>query len=83
MLDEADKGVIYVSWGSLIRIDTLAPDIRQELLEAFGSFPQQIVWKFENETLPNKPENVYIDKWMPQKDILCKLNKSFQTIVRL
>ncbi|XP_031630557.1 UDP-glucuronosyltransferase 1-3-like isoform X2 [Contarinia nasturtii] len=73
-LNSAEDGVIYVSWGSLIRAATLPEDKRNHLLKAFGSFKQKVLWKFENETLANQPSNVLIRKWMPQKDILCHPN---------
>lgn len=71
-MDNADHGVIYVSWGSMIRAESLPPEKRESLLKAFGSFKQRVLWKWENDTLPNQPSNVYIRKWMPQRDILCK-----------
>lgn len=73
ILDSAKDGVIYVSWGSMIRATTLPNDKRNSLIKAFGSFKQKILWKWENETLPNQPGNVHIRKWMPQREILCKL----------
>lgn len=72
MLDEAEHGVVLVSWGSMIRASALPDDKREELLQAFGSLKQLVIWKYENDTIPNKPSNVYIAKWLPQKDILCR-----------
>lgn len=77
LLDSATDGVIYVSWGSMIRAETLPIEKRNSLLKAFGSFKQKVLWKWENETLPDQPKNVYIQKWMPQRDILCKLIDKF------
>lgn len=77
ILDSAKDGVIYVSWGSMIRASTLPDDKRISLLKAFGSFKQKILWKFENETLQDQPENVFIRKWLPQRDILCELHDVF------
>ncbi len=70
-LDSATEGVIYVSWGSMIRAETLPVDKRDSLLKAFGSLEQKVLWKWENEVLPNQPKNVFIRKWMAQRDILC------------
>lgn len=72
LLDAATDGVIYVSWGSMIRATTMPEWMRAELLAAFGSMKQTILWKYENETIPNKPDNVHIRKWLPQRDLLCK-----------
>ena len=77
VLDAATDGVIYVSWGSMIRSATLPDAKRINLLKAFGSFKQKVLWKWENETLPNQPGNVHIRKWMPQREILCEFIQSY------
>lgn len=63
--------MIYVSWGSMIRSESLPTEKRDALLKAFGSLKQTVLWKWENDTLPNKPSNVVVRKWMPQKEIIC------------
>ncbi|GAB0095864.1 UDP-glucuronosyltransferase [Sergentomyia squamirostris] len=70
-LDTADNGVVYISWGSMIRAETLPASKRDGILQALAGLPQKVLWKWENETIPNKPSNVMIRKWMPQRDILC------------
>lgn len=55
----------------MIRAETLPMEKRNAILQAFAMMPQRILWKWENESLPNQPSNVYIRKWMPQRDILC------------
>lgn len=71
-LDASEHGVIYVSWGSMIRAESLPLAKREGLLQAFGQFKQNVIWKWENETLPNQPANVLIRNWLPQRDILCE-----------
>lgn len=78
ILDAAKDGVIYVSWGSMIRAETLPKDKRTSLLKAFGSFRQTVLWKWENSTIPDQPKNVHIRKWMQQREILCKFEMDFQ-----
>lgn len=39
-------------------------------MDTFAELPYQVLWKFENESLPGKPENVRIEKWLPQQDLL-------------
>lgn len=74
LLDKSQKGVIYVSWGSMIRPETLPSNRREALLRALSQFEETILMKWSNETLPNRPKNVHLRQWMPQKDILCHPN---------
>lgn len=68
-LDEADGGFVYFSLGSNVKSSSLDETTRNVILETFSELPYKVLWKFENETLPNKPRNVYISKWFPQQDI--------------
>ncbi|XP_017005911.2 UDP-glucosyltransferase 2 [Drosophila takahashii] len=63
-------GVIYFSLGGNVRNKNLAEDRKKILIETFASLPQRILWKFEDEEMPEKPSNVLISKWFPQQDIL-------------
>lgn len=72
LLDSATNGVIYISWGSMIRSHSLPERKREALVNALRKLDQLVLWKWENETMPNKPENVIIRKWLPQQEILCK-----------
>ncbi|XP_016950387.1 UDP-glucosyltransferase 2 [Drosophila biarmipes] len=65
-----EEGVIYFSLGSNVRSNNLAEDRKKILIETFASLPQRILWKFEDEELPEKPSNVLISKWFSQQDIL-------------
>lgn len=55
----------------MIRAESLPIEKRTAILQAFAMLPQRILWKWENESLPNQPSNVFIHKWMPQREILC------------
>lgn len=55
--------------GSLIRSETFPIDKRQMFLNVFKTIPQRVLWKWEGELL-DKPSNVMLRKWMPQRDIL-------------
>lgn len=68
--------MIYFSLGSMIKGHTFPEDKRRIFQRAFARFKQhRVVWKWENDTMPEKPDNVMIQKWMPQLDILCKFTK--------
>nr|CAD7437950.1 unnamed protein product [Timema bartmani] len=69
-LDGAKNGAILFALGTNVRSDQLPPETRKSLLDAFSELPQRILWKFETEDLPGKPDNVMISKWLPQSDVL-------------
>nr|CAD7606441.1 unnamed protein product [Timema genevievae] len=69
-LDGAKNGAILFTLGTNVRSDQLPPETRKALLDAFSELPQRILWKFETEDLPGKPDNVMISKWLPQSDVL-------------
>ncbi|KAK9886016.1 hypothetical protein WA026_014802 [Henosepilachna vigintioctopunctata] len=68
-LDNATNGVIYFSLGTNIKSYLLKDSLKQIFLETFAELPYKVLWKFENENLPNKPDNIWISKWFPQSDI--------------
>ncbi|EDW58411.1 UDP-glycosyltransferase UGT5 [Drosophila virilis] len=73
-LDEATHGAIYFSLGTQVRSADLPPEKLKIFLDAFGSLKQRVLWKFEDDSFPNLPANVMIQKWMPQGDILAHPN---------
>lgn len=44
------------------------------ILKAFAGLKQNVLWKYENESLGYLPPNVMIQKWLPQNDILAHSN---------
>ncbi|CAG9799734.1 unnamed protein product [Chironomus riparius] len=73
-LDESKNGVIYVSFGTNIKSKDLDQELLYILINVFKGLKQNVLWKFENENLPNKPDNVMIQKWLPQADLLAHPN---------
>jgi len=55
----------------------LPAELIQGILKVLGELNVRVLWKFESDSLPGKPENVKISKWLPQQDVLgrIKLNK--------
>ena len=43
---------------------------RKALINVFGKLKQRVIWKWETETMEDKPENLMLSKWLPQQDIL-------------
>ncbi|KAF5307252.1 hypothetical protein FQR65_LT06968 [Abscondita terminalis] len=70
VLNESSNGVIYFSLGSNVKSKYISSDIMQAIISVFKELPYTTLWKFEDEHLPNKPDNVIISKWFPQQDIL-------------
>ncbi|XP_065353632.1 UDP-glycosyltransferase UGT5-like [Cloeon dipterum] len=73
-LDEAKDGAIYFSLGSNLRAELMPESMRKALLDAFAQLPQRVLWKYESEELPGKPDNVMISPWVPQMEVLAHPN---------
>lgn len=56
--------------GSAIRGHTMPEEKRMMFLNVFSKLKQQVLWKWETETMPGLPKNVKLSKWLPQQDIL-------------
>ncbi|GJQ65080.1 hypothetical protein Trydic_g7230 [Trypoxylus dichotomus] len=79
-INESTDGVIYFSMGSMIKGHTFPEDKRAMFQNAFSRLKQRVLWKWENDSMPNQPANVMLQKWMPQFEILCHPNvKAFIT----
>lgn len=72
ILDNAKDGAIFFSIGSNLRSADLPIEKRDILLNTFKKLPQVILWKFEDENLPGKSDNIFIKNWFPQNDVLGK-----------
>lgn len=75
-LDSGKDGVIYFSLGSNIKSKDLTIQLRKTIMETFSELPYKVLWKFEEDDLPDKPDNVKISKWLPQQDVLGESNLS-------
>lgn len=47
---------------------------REAFTRAFSRLKQKVLWKYENDSLPNKSDNVMIIPWLPQRDVLAHPN---------
>lgn len=73
-LDSATDGAILFSMGSIIKGTQWSDEYREAFIKAFGKLKQKVIWKYEADVLPNKPDNVMISSWVPQRDILAHPN---------
>ncbi|KAL1497433.1 hypothetical protein ABEB36_008407 [Hypothenemus hampei] len=73
-LDNNKQGVVYFSLGSNVKSKDMPIEKRQVFINVFKKLKQNVLWKFEDENITDLPENVLIQKWMPQQDILAHPN---------
>ncbi len=65
-----EHGVIYVSFGSVLKSKEMTEERRKMFVKVLGSLKQKVLWKWETEEMEDKPPNVKLSKWLPQQDIL-------------
>lgn len=70
VLDNSKQGVIYFSMGSNLKSSELPQEKRDAILNTFAKLKETVLWKWEDDKLPNQPKNVVIRSWMPQQAIL-------------
>lgn len=51
----------------LLKGDTMPEPKRKLLLNTFSKLKQQVIWKWESESMPDLPKNVLLKKWLPQQ----------------
>uniref|UniRef100_A0A6P4FGY1 2-hydroxyacylsphingosine 1-beta-galactosyltransferase-like n=1 Tax=Drosophila rhopaloa TaxID=1041015 RepID=A0A6P4FGY1_DRORH len=73
-MDEAEHGVIYFSMGLDILVKYLPDNMENKLLQTFAQLKQRVIWKNELSMLPNKPDNIYVIKKAPQRQLLAHPN---------
>lgn len=56
--------------GSNLRSADLPLEKRNGILKTFAKLKEKVLWKWEEDELPGRPENVKLGKWLPQQDIL-------------
>lgn len=69
-INESEHGVIYFSLGSVANVSSMPDDMRKAFCDNFAKLKQRVLWKWELDEMTEKPDNVKIVKWMPQRDIL-------------
>lgn len=63
------------TFGSTIAMSTIPVNIQKIIKNALAALPQRVLLKYEGE-MEDKPKNVMIKKWFPQRDILSKIYHS-------
>ncbi|XP_060527649.1 UDP-glycosyltransferase UGT5-like [Cylas formicarius] len=73
-LDNSKEGAIYFSLGSNVVPSQMPNDTRDAILKVLGSRKENILWKWDQDSLPNQPPNIKLSKWFPQQDLLAHPN---------
>ena len=67
-------GVIFMSFGSVMKDSKMSAEKKQSLMNMFKKFSDyDFIWKWTEE-LPDLPKNVLVSSWLPQADILAHPN---------
>ncbi|CAH0391321.1 unnamed protein product [Bemisia tabaci] len=72
-LDGAEEGVIYFSFGSNIRVESMPAEVLRNFLKVFRELSPRyrVVWKAKFEAAaPDIPQNILMESWLPQHGIL-------------
>lgn len=70
---EGGEEVVYFSLGTNVKCNLIGETLINTILEGFRELPFRVIWKFEDDELSGRPENVKIVKWLPQQDLLSEL----------
>ena len=74
-LANSKNGVIFVSFGSVLKGSLMTVQNKRILIRAFASFPEyDFLWKWDEVEMLGKPDNVLLAKWLPQQDVLAHPN---------
>ncbi|XP_017477432.1 PREDICTED: UDP-glucuronosyltransferase-like [Rhagoletis zephyria] len=64
-------GVLFVSWGSMVRASSMPSEKAQAIVKALEQQPFNVIWKWESDELPTKSKKFLFVKWAPQLSLLC------------
>lgn len=69
-ISSSNKPIIYINFGSSIKFSDLDPKYIQIFKNVLKELPYNVIWKWEQETMADKPDNVFITQWTQQSDLL-------------
>jgi glucuronosyltransferase len=69
-MDSSRDGFVLFSLGTNIKSSKLPQERIAAILKVLSKLKVKVLWKFEKEDLPGRPENVKISKWLSQQDVL-------------
>ena len=69
-IEKADKGVIFVSFESVVKTSRMQEEKRKIML---SRLEQKVIWKWET-PMEDAPANVMLSSWLPQTSLLAHPN---------
>ena len=66
---ESEHGVIFVSFGSVVKASKMPEAKRKMMLAVFSRLKQRVIWKWET-SMEDAPDNVMLSSWLPQTSLL-------------
>ncbi|XP_040175406.1 UDP-glycosyltransferase UGT5-like [Anopheles arabiensis] len=73
-IEQSEHGVIYFSMGSNLKPSKMDKQKRNDVIKVLSSLKQNIIWKWDDDTLVVDKKKFLIGKWFPQDDILAHPN---------
>lgn len=71
-IDGAKHGIIYFSMGSIIEPSDFI-ELGNTFIQELKNFPQRVVMKWNPELLNEIPDNILVEKWISQTQVLGKI----------
>ncbi|XP_053674610.1 uncharacterized protein LOC128724914 [Anopheles nili] len=73
-IEQSEHGVIYFSMGSNLKPSKMDKQKRDDVIKVLSSVKQNIIWKWDDDTLVLDKKKFLLGKWFPQDDILAHPN---------
>ncbi|XP_052892955.1 UDP-glycosyltransferase UGT4-like [Anopheles moucheti] len=73
-IEQSEHGVIYFSLGSNLKPSKMDQQKRNDIVRVLSSLKQNIIWKWDDDTLVLDRKKFLLGKWFPQDDILAHPN---------
>ncbi|XP_017047434.1 UDP-glucosyltransferase 2 [Drosophila ficusphila] len=71
-LNQSSEGVIFISWGSMVRASSIDEEKLTAILEVLQNQPLRVIWKWEADETPVADSSKFLFvKWAPQLALLC------------
>ncbi|XP_034473734.1 UDP-glucuronosyltransferase 2B31 [Drosophila innubila] len=72
-LQQSKQGVIFISWGSMVRASSMDEDKMQAMVKVLQKQPLNVIWKWESDEVPHVDASKFLFvKWAPQLALLCQ-----------